>query len=102
VSDEIILRRATGLLSRNAGRGLLLAFPEGDGIEWLSPSASIVWEALAEPRTQEDLIHGVAHLVEKPPDQVRDGVRTLISRLRARGLVIDDAAGNGQRESARS
>ena len=96
------MRRATGLLSRNAGRGLLLAFPEGDGIEWLSPSASIVWEALADPRTQADLVDGVADLVEQPPDQVRDGVRTLISRLRARGLVVDDDLGNDQGDSARS
>jgi hypothetical protein len=102
VSEEVVLRRAAGLLSRNAGRGLLLAFPEGDGIEWLSPSASVVWEALAEPRTQDDLVDGVADLVEKPPDQVRDGVRTLLSRLRARGLVVDDDHGNGQRDSARS
>jgi hypothetical protein len=90
VSEEVRLRRAAGLLSRDAGRGILLALPEGTGIEWLSPSASVVWGALTEPRTQDDLVDDVAALVGQAPDQVRDGVRTLISRLRVRGLVIDE------------
>jgi hypothetical protein len=102
VSDETVLRRATGLLSRSSGRDLLLAFPDGEGIEWLSSSASIVWDALAEPRTSEELVEGVAALVQESPDHVRDGVRALIARLRARGLVIESGEHDVQRESARS
>ncbi len=90
MSEGIRLRRAAGVLSRDAGRGILLAIPEGTGVEWLSPSASVVWGALAEPRTQSDLVEDVADIVGQEPDQVRDGVRTLISRLRMRGLVIDE------------
>ncbi len=90
MSEEVRLRRAAGLLSRDAGRGILLALPQGTGVEWLSPSASVVWGALAEPRTQDDLVDDVAVIVGQAPDQVRDGVRTLISRLRVRGLVTDE------------
>lgn len=90
MSEEVHLRRAEGVLSRDVGRGILLATPEGTGVEWLSPSASVVWDALAEPRTQDDLVDDVAVTVGRDPDQVRDGVRTLISRLRVRGLVIDE------------
>jgi hypothetical protein len=102
VSDEVLLRRATGLLSRNAGRDLLQAFPDGAGIEWLSPSASVVWDALDRPRTQEELVDDVAGVVGKSPDQLRDGVGALVSRLRARGLVVDDGPRDDHRESARS
>jgi hypothetical protein len=76
--------------------------PNGTGVEWLSPSASVVWDALAEPRTQDDLIDAVAIIVGEASDQVRDGVRTLISRLRVRGLVIDDIGHEDQRDRARS
>jgi urease gamma subunit len=103
VSEEVRLHRADGVLSRDAGRGILLAHPEGTGVEWLSPSASVVWDALAEPRTQDEVVDDVAAIVGRDPDQVRDGVRTLISRLRVRGLVIDELRSvMGQRDRARS
>lgn len=103
MSEEVHLRRAQGVLSRDAGRGILLAHPEGTGIEWLSPSAAVVWDALAEPRTQDELVDDVAVIVGQDPDRVRDGVRTLISRLRVRGLVIDEVRSvTGQRDRARS
>lgn len=95
------MRRAAGLLARTAGRGLLLANPEGRGVEWLSPSAAVVWDALAEPRTQEELVRSVADRVGEPPGQVRAGVGTLIARLRVRGLVIDDHSQADQADSAR-
>jgi urease gamma subunit len=103
VSEEVHLHRAEGVLSRYAGRGILLAHPEGTGVEWLSPSASVVWDVLVEPRTQDELVDDVAGIVGQDPDQVRDGVRMLISRLRVRGLVIDEPRSvTGQRDKARS
>ena len=36
-----------------------------------TPSASVVWDALAEPRTQDDLVDDVAAIVGQAPDQVR-------------------------------
>jgi hypothetical protein len=68
--------------------GALLFNPDTDGMMVLNPTGLVIWEALDEPRTQDEI---VAHLRERcdnvPVEQVGTDVDEFLQALLPGGFV---------------
>lgn len=55
-------------------------------------SAGLLWKALAEGTTRDELVQALASAYELPEDQAERDVEEFLSNCRDRDLVIDEAA----------
>lgn len=63
----------------------------GDPPLVLDGSAEAVWDALAEPRTSNEVIGEVAERYGESPETVGPSVRAFLSDLIDRGLLVEPA-----------
>jgi len=68
--------------------GALLFNPDTDAILVINPTGLLIWQALDQPRTRDEI---VAHLLEVcedvPTDQVAEDVDEFIQRLQPGGFI---------------
>lgn len=60
--------------------------PRGRTFE-LGGTADLVWQALSEPATLDELADDLAAVFDQPAEIVRDEVRQLLARLVTEGVV---------------
>lgn len=77
-------------LWRSVGADVLLAAPEGDGIELLTGTAAVIWHCLDAPATLRDLTGILADAYQKPPDAISSEVEALLQDLMRRGFLVTD------------
>jgi hypothetical protein len=68
--------------------GAILFNPDTDAILVINPTGLLIWQALAQPQTQEQI---VAHLLENcedvPPDGVGADVEAFLEMLKPGGFI---------------
>jgi hypothetical protein len=74
-------------LTRRVGDEVLLARPEGSGVDRLSVPASALWLLLERPRTRADLIRALAADFEMGVDEMVGHADRLIRELESRGWI---------------
>ena len=85
--EPVRYRRNDRVLWRRTGDGALLALPDEEGFERLSPSGAAVWELLAEPTTTPEVVAELAELFDASPDTIARDVDALLELLVRRGLI---------------
>lgn len=53
----------------------------------LNPTGSVIWKALAEGHSVEQITRDLTARFDAPPDRVRADVTALVAQLRDRGLL---------------
>lgn len=88
--DSGQIRRTPGITERGAEGERFLADRNGAAIHHLNPLGSAIWEMLAEPIADDEVIELVADAF---PDvgaaRIDDDVRAFLGDLRTKGLVVD-------------
>lgn len=77
--------------------GALLFNPDTDAILVINPTGLLIWRALEQPRTQDEI---VAHLLETcdnvPTDQVATDVEAFLQTLQPGGFIGEVLENGGQ------
>ena len=81
------LVRSPRVLSRRVGPEVVLAAELGDGFDRLSPTATAVWELLAEPITRTELLDRLAAAYAVEVDDIADEVDALLEEFEGRGWL---------------
>ena len=83
------LRRADGVWSRAVqDRAVLYSWDDGKAIV-LNPTGSVLWEALASPRSAGELVQElIRRFPGLPPDRARTDVDAFLNRLRDESVVL--------------
>jgi coenzyme PQQ synthesis protein D (PqqD) len=74
-------------LSRRVGDEVLLARPEGSGVDRLSIPASALWLLLERPRTRADLIRLLGADFEMGAEEMAGHIDRLIRELESSGWI---------------
>lgn len=56
----------------------------------LENSGSIIWEILATPASEEEIVSSLAEVYEQPPSLVRPSTLAFLAALEEKGLVSKD------------
>ncbi|MBL8209685.1 MAG: PqqD family protein [Bryobacterales bacterium] len=86
-SDRFIQLPGT-LSTASAGETILVNLTTGR-FYGLSPSASLVWAALAEPRTRAEVISGVLQQQRNPPPAAEKQLALFLDELQHEGLIVE-------------
>lgn len=81
------LARASGIVQRQLTDGLLVLAPASDAPVLLAGSAGPLWEALANPRRQEELVAAMQRLFRGDPDRIAGDVAATLETLLENRLV---------------
>ena len=82
------LQQLPAALSTVSSGETILIHPSSGRFYSLSPSASVAWSALAEPRTPGEVIDILHRHHTGVPSTVADDVTALLAELQAEGLLI--------------
>jgi len=94
VSAEATYARSATALWRRVGAEVLLASPEGTGVESLSVPASAAWLLLERPRTAGDLAAALAGRFPSGSDGIERHVSKILEDLGSLGWIVrEDARG---------
>ena len=84
-------RRADGVLSEVIGDRAALVNPDGTELLTLNPVGTLVWEALPDAGSVDELVARVTAACEEvPAAQVAGDVSAFLDELRRLGLVVAD------------
>ena len=81
--------RKEGLTWQIAGDDVVVLDLEGSVYLKLNGSGRVLWEALAEPRTESDLARALVEHFDIDEARAHADVATFLADLRARGLVVE-------------
>ncbi|HZP18357.1 MAG TPA: PqqD family protein [Terriglobales bacterium] len=89
--------RSTSVVSRViAGETLIVPVRQGVGdlssIYSLNEVASLIWQAIAEPRTRTEIVQLLEQEFEAPSGQVEPDVESFLGEMRSAGLVSTQGA----------
>lgn len=95
--EATCVRRAAGFVARRiAGELVVVPVLRGEAASGaslpffvLNESAERLWEALAEPRSPDELVRLLTHSWEVSVDRAREDVMAFLAELRALGAVED-------------
>ncbi|MGX1096938.1 HPr-rel-A system PqqD family peptide chaperone [Amorphus sp. MBR-141] len=82
-------QRVDDIYAASLEDSVLLLNAETGRYHGLNPVASRIWDMLAEPVDEEQLVAGLTAEFEVSPEQCRREVADFLGQLRARGLLID-------------
>jgi hypothetical protein len=85
------LQQLPAALSTVSSGETILIHPSSGRFYSLSPTASVAWSALAQPRTAEEVIDIVCSYHDGAPSTAADDVTALLAELQAEGLLIPAA-----------
>lgn len=73
---------------REGSDGGILFNPDTDDVLVINPTGTLIWQALDQPRTMDEVIFAlVAQCNNVPEDQVGEDVGEFVADLRAKGFV---------------
>jgi hypothetical protein len=87
-----VWRRHADALTRRTPRSILVVGPDSDEPLKLEGASAFVWEALAEPATDEQLVVAIGARFARAPQEVRDDVVTARVALAGHGLLLGSDA----------
>ena len=68
--------------------GVILFNPDTDAVLVINPTGLVIWQALAQARTKDDIVANLMEICEDvPPDQVITDVNEFIDTLESRGFI---------------
>lgn len=89
MARSVRLVRSATTLWRAGPFGHVLLAPGDPEPHALTGTAAIVWDALAEPVTADDLAHDLAAAFGTDPDTVAADLAPLLAAWRASGAVVE-------------
>lgn len=96
-SAAVRAQKSKGLMAFDAVEGAIMGgCPNEDGFVLgkrgelfrLNLSASLIWEALAEPLTKAEIVRTLASAFDGDPDQIERSAESLLSSLENNQLII--------------
>jgi hypothetical protein len=85
------LQQLPSALSTVSSGETILVHPSSGRFYSLSPSASVAWSALAEPRTTEEVIAIVRSHHSGAPSSATEEITALLAELQSEGLITPAA-----------
>jgi Coenzyme PQQ synthesis protein D (PqqD) len=82
-----MLQRREGVISATVGDDLVLLNPDSEVFFSLNETAARIWELLAEPRTQEDLVETLREEYDVSESQCQTAVSTFLAQAREHGVL---------------
>jgi hypothetical protein len=86
---EPIFARSPVALSRTVGGEILLAAPNRESVDRLSPTAGAVWSLLERPRTMSSLVEELVRTFDAPRARIEADLDILMSDLTSRGWITE-------------
>lgn len=93
-----LFMRSSSVVSRViAGETLIVPIRKGIGdlasIYSLNPSASNIWQTLAEPRSEEQILQNLEQQFNCPRPQLQHDMAVFLADMQAAGLIESKATG---------
>ena len=96
---ETMWRRADDVLTRRTSRSVLILTADATEPVVLEGAAVVVWDALAQPATDAQLVTAIATELERADDDVRADVAAARELLRRHRVLVGSPAPSARRSN---